>query len=147
MGSGSDVAQRSLAVALLAGVLFGTGLTLSEMVEPRRVAGFLDFAGAWDLTLAFVMGGALAVTFPLFPRILRRARPLWGDRFHLPAARDVDVRLVAGAALFGVGWGLSGFCPGPALASLALGAPEAWLFVTAMAAGMVLQRLALERRG
>jgi hypothetical protein len=140
MAPGAEVAQRSLGVALLAGILFGVGLTLSEMVEPRRVVGFLDVAGAWDPTLAFVMGGALAVTVPLFPRILRRPRPLWNERFHLPAAQQVDRRLVVGATLFGIGWGLAGFCPGPALAALALGAREVWIFVAAMALGAALQR-------
>jgi hypothetical protein len=140
MGSGAEGVQRSLGVALLAGTLFGIGLTLSEMVEPRRVVGFLDVAGAWDPTLAFVMGGALAVTVPLFPLILRRPRPLWNERFHLPAAQQVDRRLVTGAALFGVGWGLAGLCPGPVLAALVLAAHEVWIFVAALAAGAALQR-------
>jgi hypothetical protein len=110
------------------------------------VVGFLDVAGAWDPTLALVMGGALAVTAVAFPVILRRGRPLWADAFWLPTRADLDVRLVAGSALFGIGWGLGGFCPGPALASLALGASGAWIFTAAMAAGMLLHRLVFEGR-
>jgi uncharacterized membrane protein YedE/YeeE len=137
---------RTGLAALGSGVLFGVGLTLSGMVQPLKVVGFLDVAGAWDPTLAFVMGGALAVTALAFPRICRRARPLWADAFSLPTRQDLDARLVLGSALFGIGWGLGGFCPGPALASLALGASGAWIFVAAMAAGMLLQRILLEPR-
>jgi hypothetical protein len=133
--------------ALGIGMLFGVGLTISGMVRPLKVVGFLDVAGAWDPTLGIVMGGALAVTALAFPRILRRAGPLWADAFSLPTRRDLDTRLVAGSALFGVGWGLGGFCPGPALASLALGASEAWIFAAAMAAGMLLHRLVFESAG
>jgi uncharacterized membrane protein YedE/YeeE len=137
---------RSGFAALATGLLFGVGLTVSGMVQPLKVVGFLDIAGAWDPTLAFVMGGALAVTALAFPAILRRGRPLWAESFSLPTRKDVDAPLLAGSALFGVGWGLSGFCPGPALASLALGAPGAWIFAAAMAAGMLLHRLAFEAR-
>jgi hypothetical protein len=133
--------------ALGIGMIFGVGLTISGMVRPLKVVGFLDVAGAWDPTLGFVMGGALAVTALAFPRILRRAGPLWADAFSLPTRRDLDTRLVAGSALFGVGWGLGGFCPGPALASLALGASGAWIFAAAMAAGMLLHRLVFESAG
>jgi uncharacterized protein len=133
--------------ALGIGMLFGVGLTISGMVRPLKVVGFLDVAGAWDPTLGIVMGGALAVTALAFPRILRRAGPLWADAFSLPTRRDLDTRLVAGSALFGVGWGLGGFCPGPALASLALGASGAWIFAAAMAAGMLLHRLVFESAG
>jgi uncharacterized membrane protein YedE/YeeE len=130
--------------ALGSGMLFGIGLTVSGMVQPLKVVGFLDVAGAWDPTLGFVMGGALAVTALAFPRILRRARPLWTEAFSLPTRKDVDARLVAGSALFGVGWGLGGFCPGPALAALALGASGAWIFAAAMAVGMLLERILFE---
>jgi hypothetical protein len=116
------------------------------MVQPLKVVGFLDVAGAWDPTLALVMGGALAVTALAFPLILRRGRPLWADAFSLPTRQDLDARLVAGAALFGIGWGLAGYCPGPALASLALGASGAWIFTAAMVAGMLLHRLVFEGR-
>ncbi|MBM4296976.1 MAG: YeeE/YedE family protein [Deltaproteobacteria bacterium] len=121
--------------ALLIGTLFGLGLSISEMTNPARVIGFLDIAGRWDPTLIFVMGGALAVTLPAYTLILRRARPLLDGAFHLPAKRDIDRRLLIGAALFGIGWGLGGFCPGPALASLASGAPAVFGFVLAMIAG------------
>jgi uncharacterized membrane protein YedE/YeeE len=140
------MARTGLA-ALGIGMLFGVGLTLSGMVRPLKVVGFLDVAGAWDPTLGFVMGGALAVTALAFPRILRRAGPLWAEAFSLPTRRDLDARLVIGSALFGIGWGLGGFCPGPALASLALGASGAWIFAAAMAAGMLLHRLVFESAG
>lgn len=137
---------RSGLAALGTGLLFGVGLTVSGMVQPLKVVGFLDFAGAWDPTLAFVMGGALVVTALAFPWILRRGRPLWAESFSLPTRKDLDARLLAGSAIFGIGWGLAGFCPGPALAALALGAPGAWIFSAAMAAGMLLHRLAFEGR-
>ena len=133
--------------ALAAGVIFGVGLTVSGMVQPLKVVGFLDLAGAWDPTLGFVMGGALAVTALAFPRILRRGAPLWAEAFSLPTRQDLDTRLIAGSALFGIGWGLGGFCPGPALAALALGASGAWIFAAAMAVGMLLHRLVFESPG
>jgi uncharacterized membrane protein YedE/YeeE len=137
---------RTRLAALGTGVIFGVGLTVSGMVQPLKVVGFLDVAGAWDPTLALVMGGALAVTALAFPAILRRGRPFWGDSFWLPTRQDVDARLLTGSALFGIGWGLGGFCPGPALASLALGASGAWIFAAAMAVGMLLHRLVFEGR-
>jgi len=117
------------------GIIFGLGLAISEMINPARVIGFLDVAGRWDPTLMFVMGGALAVTLPAFAFILRRAQPLLDGEFFLPTKRDIDRPLIVGAALFGIGWGLGGFCPGPALAGLASGAPGVMLFVVAMVAG------------
>ncbi len=112
-------------VALLCGLIFGAGLTVSGMTDPARVAGFLDLFGAWDPTLAFVMGGALAVAVPGFQWLLRRPRPQLDERFHLPTRQGIDRDLWLGAALFGIGWGLSGFCPGPALAGQAYrDAPE-----------------------
>lgn len=131
------------ALAGIAGVLFGVGLALSGMSQPARVLGFLDVAGAWDPSLMFVMGGALAVHVLLSRVILRRDRPLFDEEFHLPAKKAVDGRLVAGAALFGLGWGLGGFCPGPALTSAASGALPAIVFVGAMTAGMFVQQLTL----
>lgn len=124
-----------LFTALMTGTLFGLGLTISEMINPARVIGFLDVTGRWDPTLAFVMGGALAVTMPLFPLVLRRARPAWSSEFYLPAKLNIDRPLVLGAAIFGVGWGLAGFCPGPALAGLVSGNAGVCLFVLAMIAG------------
>ena len=124
-----------LFTAFLIGVLFGIGLTISEMINPARVIGFLDIAGQWDLTLAAVMAGALAVTMPMFPLVLRRGRPMWSSDFFLPSKSAVDRPLVLGAAIFGVGWGLAGFCPGPALAGMASGNPSVYLFVVAMVLG------------
>ena len=122
-----------IAYALLAGVLFGAGLTISDMVNPARVQNFLDIAGTWDPTLIFVMGGALAL-------VLGRPAPLSASTFHLPAARDLDGRLIGGAALFGVGWGLAGICPGPAFANLVTMLPGVVVFLAAMLAAMVLVR-------
>ena len=124
-----------IATALLTGILFGLGLSISEMINPVRVIGFLDVFGRWDPTLVFVMGSALAVTLPAFTFILRRPRPLFDHRFFLPTQRDIDGPLIFGAALFGIGWGLGGFCPGPALAALASGAPAVSVFVLAMLGG------------
>lgn len=121
--------------ALVAGMLFGLGLSVGGMVDPAKVLGFLDVAGRWDPTLAFVMAGALTVTAVGYRAVLRRRAPLLGDRFHLPAARVLDGRLIVGAAVFGVGWGLAGFCPGPAIASLGFADGRIALFVVAMAAG------------
>lgn len=131
----TEAASRSV-VALLAGLLFGAGLTVSGMVNPHRVIGFLDITGRWDPTLALVMGGALLVTFPTFPRVLRRSRPLFAARFELPTKVRVDGALLLGAALFGAGWGIGGFCPGPGIAALATGSVDVVLFVAAMLLGM-----------
>jgi uncharacterized membrane protein YedE/YeeE len=111
------------------------------MTRPEKVVGFLDVAGAWDPSLAFVMVGAIGLNIVLFRFILRRTGPIFGSVFQLPGRRDIDGRLVAGAALFGAGWGLGGYCPGPGLASLAAGRGAALIFVAAMAAGMVAQHL------
>lgn len=121
--------------AALSGVLFGVGLALAQMIDPNKVLAFLDLAGAWDPSLILVMGGGAGVTALLFPWVMRRPQPRLDSRFHLPTRRQLDGRLVAGAALFGVGWGLAGYCPGPALVALTLGTVEPWLFVAAMIAG------------
>jgi uncharacterized protein len=121
--------------ALVSGLVFGLGLAVSEMINPAKVIAFLDFAGRWDPSLAFVMAGALAVAAISFRLILRRPAPLLGGRFNVSALTAIDRPLLAGAALFGVGWGLTGFCPGPALASLAFGAAKSLAFVAAMLAG------------
>jgi uncharacterized membrane protein YedE/YeeE len=125
----------------IAGAFFGVGLGVSGMVKPAKVLGFLDITGAWDPSLAFVMVGAIGVHLALARFILRRERPLLDDRFHLPATTRVDARLVAGAAVFGIGWGLGGFCPGPALVTAAGGSTAACVFVAAMALGMVLHHV------
>lgn len=121
---------------MCSGVLFGMGLVLGGMTDPAKVIGFLDLAGRWDPSLAFVMGGALCVTFPTFQLLRSTARPLYETRFFLPTRQDVDRSLLGGAVLFGVGWGIAGLCPGPAVANLAFGAPEVLAFVAAMVAGM-----------
>lgn len=124
--------------SLLAGILFGAGLTLSRMIDPAKVVGFLDVFGAWDPTLAFVMAGALAVAAPGYALVRRRRGPLFAAAFQIPTRRDIEPRLLAGAGLFGLGWGLAGFCPGPALAALATGLAPVGLFVLAMIGGMLL---------
>jgi uncharacterized membrane protein YedE/YeeE len=127
---------------LIGGALFGLGLSISQMVNPQKVIGFLDVAGEWDPTLAFVMGGALLVAVPAFRFILKeRTKPVLEDDFELPTRKTVDGRLVGGSALFGVGWGLAGFCPGPAVTALASGLTPVFAFVAAMIAGMVLYKL------
>jgi uncharacterized protein len=127
--------------ALLSGLLFGAGLVLSGMTVPANVVGFLDFTGAWNPALAFVMGGAIAVHMPLYWLIRKRKSPLFDTQFHVPSRRDIDWRLLAGAAVFGIGWGLGGFCPGPGLVSLASGTAAPMIFVGSMTLGVVLYRV------
>ena len=122
------------------GLIFGLGLVISGMVNPAKVQNFLDIFGTWDPSLAFVMAGAVAVTFAGYRLAWRRARPMLDDRFHLPQSNIIDRRLVLGAAIFGIGWGLGGYCPGPALTSLGLVAPGTIVFVPAMLVGMWLAR-------
>ena len=126
----------SLLIALASGLLFGLGLTVSAMVDPAKVLNFLDIAGNWDPSLAFVMLAAIPVTAIGFAIASRRGKPLTDTFFHGSTATAIDRRLVLGSILFGVGWGLVGYCPGPALAALSLGNPATWLFVAAMLAGM-----------
>ena len=123
-------------IAFFVGALFGLGLAISEMTNPARVIGFLDVSGNWDPTLGLVMAGALSVSVPGFALALHRRCPVVDEQFHLPTRTKIDTPLILGAILFGVGWGLAGFCPGPALAGLASGKPEVALFVAAMAAGL-----------
>ena len=130
-----------LAVALLAGLLFGLGLAISGMMDPAKVLGFLDVAGPWDPSLAFVLGGAVGVSALGYVMAAWMGKPATAPRFDIPTIRTVDARLVGGATLFGIGWGLVGLCPGPALAALTLGLPSIGVFVVAMLAGMVLFRL------
>ncbi len=133
--------------ALLAGLLFGAGLTLSGMVNPMKVVNFLDLFGTWDPTLIFVMGAGLAVTFIGYRLVLARAKPLYAESFSLPATTGIDGKLIGGSVLFGAGWGLTGFCPGPAIASLVFGLWPSVLFVAAMAAGMIGAQLMMRRAG
>ncbi|HCV75758.1 DUF6691 family protein [Pseudomonas oryzihabitans] len=128
-----------LVITLLAGLLFGSGLALSGMLDPARVLGFLDLAsGHWDPSLLLVLGGALLVALPAVQLQRRLTRPLLDTRFHLPPMAPIDRRLLLGAALFGLGWGLAGLCPGPALAGLGLGIAKTYGFVAALIAGMML---------
>lgn len=127
--------------ALCCGTLFGLGLVISQMVNPGKVLAFLDIAGHWDPSLALVMAGALITLGIAHKLILRRPAPILEQSFHLPRATRIDARLLIGAALFGVGWGLSGFCPGAAIAAISYGRTEALLFTFAMCAGMWLFRL------
>ncbi|EJC75130.1 putative transporter component [Rhizobium leguminosarum bv. trifolii WSM2012] len=124
--------------ALASGVVFAFGLSLSGMLNPARIQGFLDVFGAWDPSLAFVLGGAVAVA-AIGVQVMKRMRhPVFDDSFHVPAGRRIDAPLVIGSVLFGLGWGIGGFCPGPAVASLSTGLPQTILFVVAMLAGMTL---------
>ncbi len=125
-----------IVAAFASGLLFGLGLAMSGMLDPARVLGFLDFAGAWDPSLAFVLGGAVVVSMAGTRVAGRMRRPALAESFDIPANRRIDVKLIGGSAMFGIGWGLAGFCPGPALAAVPLGIPTALIFVAAMLAGM-----------
>ena len=134
-------------ISFLAGLLFGAGLLVSGMANPAKVLGFLDILGAWDPSLALVMAGAVGVGLVGFPFATRRAKSALGLPMRFSARQPVDRRLFAGAAVFGVGWGLAGFCPGPALVALATGSPKAILFVVSMLVGMAaFEALAPRRR-
>jgi uncharacterized membrane protein YedE/YeeE len=130
-----------IAGALVTGLLFALGLGLGGMTQPAKVVGFLDIAGGWDPSLAYVMAGALLVHGSLVGLVLRRKTPVFASRFALPTRTDLDTSLFAGAVVFGVGWGLVGFCPGPAITALGAGMPEAAVFVSAMLLGMALEHL------
>lgn len=133
-------------IASLSGILFGAGLVISGMTDPFKVLGFLDLAGRWDPTLAFVMGSGLLVTVPGFWLVRRRVGPVFETKFYLPTVKDVDTRLLVGAAIFGTGWGVAGFCPGPAIASLVRFDLGMVVLVIALIAGMALAELLPERR-
>ena len=132
--------------ALLAGLLFGVGLMISGMANPAKVQGFLDIAGRWDPTLAFVLAAALVPSALAYWLVRRMERPVMAAEFCIPQNRTVEARLLAGGALFGIGWGLVGLCPGPALAGLVFGVWQTWVFVAEMIAGMGLQRLYADLR-
>ncbi|MGV3576391.1 MAG: DUF6691 family protein [Devosia sp.] len=131
--------QRTLLAGVI-GLIFGTGIALSGMANPAKVLNFFDIAGTWDPSLAFVMGGALLVTAIGYRLVLRRAKPVCEAKFHLPTNRKLDLPLIAGSAIFGIGWGISGFCPGGAIPALGLGEPSAWAFVGAMLVGIFAAR-------
>lgn len=133
-------------VALICGLIFGVGLAASGMTDTQKVLGFLDVFGAWQADLLFVMAAAVAVTLVFFRFVLKRRQPLLDMQFYLPSATRLDQHLLLGAALFGVGWGLYGYCPGPAVAALAYGGYESLIFVCSMVAGMVLVHI-IQRKG
>ena len=125
-------------IALVGGLVFGLGLIASGMTDPAKIKGFLDLVGPWDPSLAFVMGGAIAVGVPAFA-IAKHGTTSWsGDRMEIPSSTVIDWRLIAGGVLFGIGWGIGGFCPGPALVAMGFGLGGAWIFVAAMLAGMLI---------
>ena len=131
--------MKQALAALFAGLIFGIGLALSQMIDPNKVLNFLDVTGHWDPSLALVMGGALLVTSITFKFILKRNHPIFEDKFRLPTRTDVDLKLIIGAMLFGLGWGMAGFCPGPAIASLGLALLDPAIFIVAMIAGFWVQ--------
>lgn len=134
-----------LLLSFVAGLLFAVGLVVSQMVNPAKVLNFLDVAGDWDPTLALVMGGAILVTMPMFHFVLKRPHPIFGSKFYLPTRRDIDARLVIGSVLFGIGWGISGLCPGPAITALASGLLPVVGFLLAMTAGALLHKWLFEK--
>lgn len=138
--------MRHRITEFIAGLVFGLGLILSGMTDPGKVLGFLDLAGAWDPSLALVMGGAIGVGLFAFAVARRRTTAFLGGAMHLPQSRDIDRRLVAGSLVFGAGWGLAGFCPGPALVAMGAGHWQALVFVLAMLAGMAAHDLGLAPR-
>lgn len=127
-------------LAAFSGLVFGLGLGLSQMIDRERVIGFLNVAGVWDPTLLFVLGGAVAVTAISFRFVLRLPHPWWGEKFYLPLQQSIDAPLLLGAAIFGVGWGIAGYCPGPAIAALVLGTPNPLVFLLATIAGSLTYR-------
>jgi uncharacterized protein len=133
--------MRETLVTLAAGTIFGAGLTIGGMTDPARVRGFLDLFGNWDPTLAFVMGGAVLVMALAWAVQRTMRRPVFAEGFSLPDRNDLTPRLVGGSALFGIGWGVAGLCPGPGFAALAIDLPSAAIFLAAMLGGMVLTRL------
>ena len=137
--------MKRAVVAFVCGLVFGTGLIISQMSNPAKVIGFLDITGKWDPSLALVMGGAVAVFGVLYRLALRRETPLLAPRFTVPEKDSLDAPLIAGALIFGVGWGLGGFCPGPAIVSAAFGDARVWAFVAAMIASMLVYRIGLRR--
>lgn len=127
--------------AFIAGLIFGLGLGVSQMVNPSKVLNFLDVAGTWDPSLMFVMGGAVIITAISFRIVSRLSKPLFGGQFELPTKHTIDIQLIGGAALFGVGWGMVGFCPGPAVSSFSYLIPESLIFVASLIAGASVVRL------
>ncbi|MFO7029045.1 YeeE/YedE family protein [Limnospira fusiformis CCALA 023] len=134
-------------IVLVSGILFGFGLGLSQMMDRDRVLGFLDVVGVWDPTLIFVLGGAVGVTAIAFRFVLRLPHPLFSHKFYLPTRQDIDPTLIMGAAIFGIGWGIAGYCPGPAITALVLGILNPVLFIIAMIAGSLAYTLSSKLTG
>ncbi|MEQ1559818.1 MAG: DUF6691 family protein [Methyloglobulus sp.] len=137
--------MKLIGLALLSGILFGIGLALSQMTNPGKVLNFLDIAGNWDPSLIFVMLGALAVTFIFFRVILKRPAPLFDSKFYLSTKKDIDKPLIIGATIFGAGWGISGYCPGPSIAGLGLGNFEAVIMVVFIYLGFIAHRFIMNK--
>ena len=132
--------SNTILPALIGGILFGAGLVISGMTDPTKVIGFLDLFGDWDITLMFVMGGGLMVTVPVYQLYKNKSRPLFDTQFHLPGTSLIDKRLIGGAVLFGIGWGLAGYCPGPVVASLLLQPADMLPFLVTLLAGAFIGR-------
>lgn len=128
-------------IALLAGVLFGCGLTISQMINPNKIINFLDITGSWDPSLLLVMVGALTVTWAGYSFVLKKLKPVCCEAFQLPTKKSIDKRLVLGSIMFGIGWGLAGYCPGPALSAVGLGIADAFYFLCGMVLSAVLLRI------
>ena len=137
--------MRLISIYLI-GLIFGVGISISGMSNPAKVINFFDVAGAWDPSLAFVMGGALMVAFFGFRFVLKSQRPIFADAFQLPTRRDLDVTLIAGSATFGIGWGIAGFCPGGALPAIGTGRMEVLIFVAALLAGILVSKIMMRRK-
>ncbi len=137
--------MKLILAALVSGIIFGIGLTLSQMTNPDKVLNFLDLAGNWDPSLILVMLGALIVTMSSFRFILKRPNPVFGQKFYLAAKKEIDKRLIIGAAIFGVGWGIAGYCPGPVVAGLGIGNFEAVIMIVAIYLGFLVHRYLFER--
>lgn len=133
--------MRAIVASGLIGLIFGAGIAISGMANPAKVLNFFDIAGTWDPSLAFVMGGALAVTALGYAFVLKRPRPLLDKTFHLPQRKTIDTPLVAGSVVFGIGWGIAGFCPGGSIPALGLGEPDAFVFVASMVLGIIAARM------
>lgn len=137
--------MKSLVSASLSGLLFGYGLSMSTMLDRHRILNFLDISGNWDPALLFVMSGAVLVTVVLFRFILKKPTPLLNDKFHIPSKKEIDLKLVAGAAIFGTGWGLTGYCPGPGFAAVTLGSANAVIFCVGYIVGSVLSKYYIDK--
>lgn len=138
--------MKQILSALFAGLVFGIGLSLSQMIDPNKVINFLDVAGNWDPSLLLVMGGAVITTAIAYRIIFKRQKPVFENQFNLPTAKTIDLKLIGGAILFGVGWGMIGFCPGPAIAGLGVWFYEPLIVVASIIAGIWIHQFALKRR-